>query len=650
MGKPFSAELDSLAQTYDWAIHEPVDGLVRAVRAASGFPLLAVGSGGSFTAAHLASAFHGSHTRNIAQALTPLQLVGSATRLRDVAVLLPSAGGNNPDVLGAFRHLVGEEPRRLLVWCANPGSRLSTAAAKYQFVDLHDFSLPSGKDGFLAMNSLAAFAVLLARAYAAAVGSTTALPGSFTDLLGREDWRDAKAADRRCEALWCRQTLIVLHGPSTLPAAIDVESKFTEAALGSVQVADFRHFAHGRHHWVAKRRQETAVLAITSDDDRELAAPILDLLPTDVPVLRVDAPYSGHLAAVSAMAQCFFLVSSAGRARGIDPGDPGVPAFGRQIYHLNAYDKLPDSGDTPEEGAVAIERKAGERVSDLARTGRLERWGSAYADARAALAEAAYCGIVLDYDGTLCNEAERYDPLPGVMAEELSRLLEGGAVVGIATGRGKSVRKSLQQALPGKFWGQVVIGYYNGAEVGMLAEDGCPDDREEVGPDLRQVAKLLSTDGTLAPLARFTFRLPQITLTPAEGVFPGPLWEHVHSLLLSMPASGAVALRSGHSVDVIGQKTTKLAVVDRVRQLAGIPDGAVLRIGDRARWPGNDFALLASPHGLSADEVSPSPQAAWNFAPAGHRGAQATLGYLRRLSVSRGVLRLSEKPGRRNVR
>src|SRR5476651_652935 len=62
------------------------------------------------------------------------------------------------------------------------------------------------------------------------------------------------------------QTIVVLHGPSTLPAAVDVESKFTEAALGSVQVADFRHFAHGRHHWIAKRGRESAVLAITSND------------------------------------------------------------------------------------------------------------------------------------------------------------------------------------------------------------------------------------------------------------------------------------------------------------------------------------------------------------------------------------------------
>lgn len=565
-----------------------------------------------------------------------------------LAVVLPSAGGKNPDVVGAFRHLVHEEPRRLLVWCANPGSRLSLAAAEYQFVDLQDFFLPSGKDGFLAMNSLLAFSGLFARAYATAVSVEAGLPGAFDDLLGGEDWWDPEAVDRRCDVLWSRQTLVVLHGPSTFPAAVDVESKFTEAALGSIQVADFRHFAHGRHHWIAKRRAESAVIAIISDDDRKVAESVLRLLPSDVPVLRVDAPYSGSLAAVSAMSQCFFLASSAGRARGIDPGDPGVPDFGRRIYHLNIYDKLAGSSDVPFEEAVAIERKSDERVSDLNRTGRLEFWRDAYAKACATLIETAYCAIVLDYDGTLCHEAERYDPLPQKMAAELSRLLRGGAFVGIATGRGKSVRKSLQEALPEKFWQQVVIGYYNGAEVGMLADDACPDHREEVGPELRVAEELLNADNVLARLAQFTYRLRQITLTPAEGVFPGPLWEYVHSLLLAMPAAQAVALRSGHSVDVISQATTKPAVVERVRQLACAPEAPVLRIGDRARWPGNDFALLSSRYALSADEVSHTPESAWNFAPIGYRGAQATLHYLRQIRSVRGALRLVERSVRRN--
>src|SRR5579871_1129358 len=339
VGKPFRTELDLLPSTYDWALKEPIDGLSAAVRSFSGLPLIGVGSGGSFTVAHFAAELHRFYSMNMAQAVTPLQLIGSSVRLRDLAVFIPTAGGKNPDVLGVLRHLIANETGRLMVWCANPGSPLSIAASKYRFIDFHEFAMPSGKDGFLAVNSLLAFAVLLMRAYAAALGIDSALPPSFGHLLGEDNWLSDESVDLLCADLWERETLVVLHGPSTLPAAVDVESKFTEAALGTVQVADYRHFAHGRHHWIAKHGRKSAILAIVSDDDRHIADSMLDLLPSNVPVLRVDVPHVGSLAGIAAMVRCFFLAASAGRARGIDPGDPGVPPFGRQIYHLNVYPK-----------------------------------------------------------------------------------------------------------------------------------------------------------------------------------------------------------------------------------------------------------------------------------------------------------------------
>jgi fructoselysine-6-P-deglycase FrlB-like protein len=650
VGKPFADELGSLAATFDWALKHPLDGIVRAVRALTSLPLLAVGSGGSYTVAHLASALHAYQTKRIAQAMTPLQVIASPADLRELAVFIPTAGGKNPDVIGGFHHLVSEEPRSLMVWCATPESPLAAAAARYRFVDFFDFALPCGKDGFLAVNSLLAFSLLLARAYAAALGSDAALPSSFDDLIRDRSWMDGQAVDNRCGELWSRDILIVLHGPSTLPAAVDLESKFTEAALGVVQTADYRHFAHGRHHWIAKREQESSVLAIVCDDDRQIADAMLGLLPPDVPIVRLEVPHSGYLAGVAAMSRGFFVAASAGRARGIDPGDPGVPAFGRDIYHLNIYhSERPDESGLPADEKLAIERKSRTRAADLARSGRLESWREAYGAACSALLDASYRGLAMDYDGTLCHEAERYGPLPQAMADEFERLLSTGSCIGIATGRGKSVRRSLQQALPRDLWGRVVIGYYNGAEVGSLDDDHCPDDREEVGPDLEQVAEGLRSDALIASLATCEFRLRQITLTPAEGIFPGPLWEYVHALLLSSGYTGAIAVRSGHSVDILTPETTKLAVVDRVRLMAG-GSGPVLRIGDRGRWPGNDFALLDGAHALSADEVSPDPRAAWNLAPAGHRGSQATLGYLRRLKSTRKGLRLAPIVTRRGGR
>jgi hypothetical protein len=641
VGKPFAAELDSLPATFDWSMKQPLDGIVRAFRALTSLPMLAVGSGGSYTVSHLASALHTHHTKRIAQALTPLQLIGSSADLRDLAVFIPTAGGKNPDVLGGFHHLVSEEPRSLMVWCATPESPLGAAAAKYRFVDFFEFIPPCGKDGFLAVNSLLAFSILLARAYADALGTDAALPCSFHDLICDRSWMDSQSVDLRCAELWSRDTLVVLHGPSTLPAAVDLESKFTEAALGSVQVADYRHFAHGRHHWIAKRGHESAVLAIVCDDDRHIADAMLGLLPPHVPVVRLDVSHSGYLAGIAAMSRGFFVTASAGRARGFDPGDPGVPPFGREIYHLNVYRNLPpeESGVPPDE-RLAIERKVRTKVAELSRSGRLDSWREAHRLACSTLFDSAYCGLALDYDGTLCHEAERYGPLPQSMADELERLLCAGCYIGIATGRGKSVRRSLQAALPKDLWDRVVIGYYNGAEVGSLDDDKCPDDREEVGPELQQVADGLCSDPFVTRLASFTLRLKQITLTPADGVFPGPLWEYVHALLLSSSYTGAVALRSGHSVDVMTPETTKLTVVERVDQMAG-SGRPVLRIGDRGRWPGNDFSLLDSAHSLSADEVSPDPKGAWNLAAAGHRGSQATLGYLRRLKSTRKGLRLA---------
>jgi hypothetical protein len=501
------------------------------------------------------------------------------------------------------------------------------------------------------VNSLLAFAVLLARSYAAAVGSSDAvLPRSFDELIGDQSWSDPAEIDARCSELWRRETLIVLHGPSTLPAAIDVESKLTEAALGSVQLADYRHFAHGRHHWVAKRRSGSAVLALISEDDRRVAESTLALLPSDVPVVRLDVPHSGWLAGISAMARGFFLSASAGRSRDIDPGDPGVPSFGRDIYHLNVYRTQSEEGPLPSDERLAIERKARVKIADLSRMARLDEWREAYRTACSAVYETVFCGLAVDYDGTLCHESERFDPLPEVMAKEFSRLLRGQIFIGIATGRGKSVRRSLQKSLPKTLWDRIVIGYYNGAELGMLSDDTCPDDSDVAGPELKDVVDRLDRDPLIRRLAKITVRRKQITLEPAEGFFPGPLWDYVHSLLIGLKGNEAIALRSGHSVDIVPPQSSKLAVVEKVRRLAGAGSGQVLRIGDRGRWPGNDYALLDHAHALSADEVSPDPCGGWNIAPAGYRGVQATLSYLGRLKVTRAGLRLGLTSTKRNGR
>ena len=58
MGRPYSEELDAVPLTYAWASRSPIGDLAALVRKCARRPLYAVGSGGSFTAATLASALH----------------------------------------------------------------------------------------------------------------------------------------------------------------------------------------------------------------------------------------------------------------------------------------------------------------------------------------------------------------------------------------------------------------------------------------------------------------------------------------------------------------------------------------------------------------------------------------------------------------
>lgn len=624
MGKPFESELTQLPQTYLWASEFSVESLAKAVRRSKS-PLLAVGSGGSFTTACLAAALHERHFGLPCVPMTPLELVRSEIDLRETAVLLLTAGGKNADILGAFHSAVRREPRRFVIVCATTGSKLAGAAADYSTVEVCEFDPPPGRDGFLATNSLLASGLILIRAYALAAGVTSQLPDDLETLAGPH-FRKVDFSP-----LLGRETIVVLHPPSLKTVAVEIESKFTEAALGHVQIADYRQFAHGRHHWLAKRGDESAVLALSTDDDA-IAARSLRLIPDSIPVVRLTLPHTGPVSCLSGVAHAFELVRQAGKAREIDPGDPGVPEFGRKLYNLGVFPRvqLTRGIATPE---VAIARKSRLPASQSSASA----WQDAYAAFLARLSSARIRALVLDYDGTLCDEAKRFDPLPAAMADELSRVLHAGIPVGIATGRGKSVRESLQEALPRNLWDRVVVGYYNGADIGLLSDDSRPDGTKTVSEPLRPVEELLIRQIPFLGSCETELRPWQITLKPAESMALDRLWQCVQGLVAHL--AGVAVLRSGHSVDVLAPGVSKLAVVRRLMQMADSSIEEVLCVGDQGCWPGNDHELLGTPLSLSANVTSADPDRCWNIAPAGARESQATLGYLVLLKKSRGGLR-----------
>jgi hypothetical protein len=649
LGKPYDSELDQLPETYRWAMLAPIDRLVTALRACSSFPLVTVGSGGSFTTADFAAGLHRERTGALACAQTPMEAVAASLDHRSLAVLLATASGKNPDVLGAFQQLVLREPRRFLVLCTSPRSPLARLAAEYRYVDFVEAEVPSGRDGFLATNSLLASCVLLARAYAEAFGAPVSLPAELPALIGAGSPQEtAQLFDEHCRSLWLRETLVVLHGPSTRPAAMDLESKFSEAALGNIRAADYRNFAHGRHNWLAKRPGESAILAFVTPAEEDIAAKTLAYVPAAVPVLRLRVPHSGVAAGLSALAQALFVVGSAGRARGIDPGQPRVPDFGRRIYHLRAFagaskTELP----IPAEEGAAIERKSRRPLAILAAEGQLGTWGEAYTAFTCSLAKTSFPAVVFDYDGTLCDEVDRHKGLSSAVGHQLTRLLRAGAVLGAATGRGKSVRQALREQIPKKYWGRVVVGYYNGGDVGLLNDDARPDGTAQVADALAPVWAALQGHQFLLQLADLEPRLPQIKVELKQRAFAEPVWALLQQLVHGQGLSGVMVVRSSHSMDVLAPGVSKRAVLDQVSQVLGDQAVPVLCIGDRGQWPGNDFSILSGPYALSVDEVSGDPATCWNLAPAGHRGVQAALGYLAKLRADPGGLRIEAGDQRR---
>jgi fructoselysine-6-P-deglycase FrlB-like protein len=165
MGKRFIDELQQLPATMLWAAEQDVALLRRAVQLYGDRGLLAVGSGGSFTAAAYAADQHFRVYGRPSQAITPLDVFQVPTNAAaNAAGLLLSAEGKNHDILAAAKQL------RLRA-CPTIGLTLRSTSPLVELSDktgaasLAAYDMPWGKDGYLATNSLIATLVLLWRAY-----------------------------------------------------------------------------------------------------------------------------------------------------------------------------------------------------------------------------------------------------------------------------------------------------------------------------------------------------------------------------------------------------------------------------------------------------------------------------------------------------
>lgn len=622
-------ELLQLEKTFATAVEMDINTLCSAILSASALPLYIIGSGGSLSVAHLVSFIHQQCTNKFAKAITPLESVNLSIPKLSWFWLL-SAGGKNIDINDALKYIIINEPKHLLVTCASTGSPLAKYARTYEFADVFDFNLTSGQDGFLATNTSIAFSILIIRAYQRIFQSDQSTPDSIEGLLKYAEPMATFLSNLRelCAPLWRQEYLVVLFGPATQPAAFDLESKFSEAALGSVLLADYRNFAHGRHHWLAKRGEKSAVIAFTIGNEKKLAEKTLSVLPQEIPAVLLNFSDQSIYAPIAALITVLYIVALAGEARGIDPGRPGVPPFGRQIYRMRLLADSRKVQNLP----MGVRRKIQYFINPSEQ--QISVFFRHYNHFIRELQQNKFASIVFDYDGTLCTSMQRFTGIDASVAKELIRLLEAGIPIGIATGRGKSVRKALQQAIPKTLWQRIIVGYYNGAECGDLGNKAIPDGTNVAGPNLELLAEALLRNQDIKNTSIIEIRKHQIAVVPFSLVYWDIVWKIINSLIHQFSCRGTRVVASDHSFDILAPSVSKTKVVDVVRKSFGIePNAYILSVGDKGAWPGNDFELLHAPFSLSVNEVPINSTFCWNIAPAGYRGVQAMLYYFKCMSI-----------------
>ena len=616
----YQRELAALSSTYREASGWDGKALVQLVATLATQGLRVAGSGGSYSLAAFCAGLHMLTTQQPAFAVTPLEVVRTPY-LHGTGLLCLSASGRNKDIRAAFEAAALAETKPTAALCLAEGSPIKALNALYKFTEVIEVPLDIEEDGFLAVNSLLAVCVLLARAYRSATERPDPMPDSFESLMANvEVGTDFDVDVRR---VLKRKTISVLYSPILTAAATDLESRFVEGALGNLHAADWRNFGHGRHHWLAKRADETGILAFVGESDVSLARRTLSAIPGDIPRVVVTFFGDADVQAMGALVMALRVAGVAGELIGVDPGRPGVPEFGRKLFGLGPRIARPSTSE------AAIQRKV--RVAPEIES----VFRSRYPRILEGIASARACGIVLDYDGTLCDRRRRFDPLDDAIANGLNALAATGTIIGIATGRGRSACAMLQPIFPRDVWPRVLVGYYNGAVIAPLGV--APEIGAERAAIAAEVGQCLQT---WFPQAKVDVRDCQVS---ADGFRYGQLAAIAHTTarLLADAKLPSYVVCSSHSIDVLLTPCRKSAVVDAVRAASTDSSGTVIRIGDRGRWPGNDFDLLSDRLGLSVDEVSRDPDHCWNLLPPGILGPQATLHYLQRLvGCGGGLLRL----------
>lgn len=621
MGKPFKGELEKIADTIKWAERQDVTSLRKFFSVNAGTPLICIGSGGSYSAASYAAMLY-KQTCGLAVPMTPLAFdTSSDVVIRDSKLLYFSASGRNKDFLVSFQRGLEIGRSEMTGVCLRESPKWDEIIDKYHTdFNKYTFPIPTVKDGFLATNSLVAFFVLMYRCF------FDAKPSEHLNLkkgFSQNHEIDFSAVDN----------FIVLYSNLSEPVAVDLESKFSEAALGSVLLADYRNFGHGRHQWFDKKGVNSCIVALVNDNDCELAEKTLAKMPEDVHVVRIESALRTPLATIELLVKSFRFVAAIGETRGIDPGRPGVPGYGTELYHLNFAKLIKDESVVLSLKEQAINRKLRLGSRALIESQEYKAYSKAYDTFVARLEKKEFDLLALDYDGTICDvdrKSRFKQELEPSVAKMLNRLLAAGVRIAIMTGRGGSVHELLRKSIQEENWSQVYLGCYNGAVIVRLSDDTTAIEAVKDAPLDEQLVIFENA------LKQYPFH-PSIRTYSTQLSFTCPdrrkAYEICNEIILFNKLDRLHIWSSSHSLDIVVSTQASKTAVKTISE-------NVLVIGDRGDYEGNDYEMLSLPYSLSVDSVSRNPGSCWNLAPKELRGLDVVKYYLRIIKASKQGFRI----------
>ena len=596
----YARELALLPEVFDKA-RIPLEDLVRAVENIGRRPTRFVGSGGSLAVAQLAADLHKSSTQTPAWATTPLLSIHEPAPLQSAFVLF-SSSGRNPDAVTALAAARAAQHDPVMMVSQY---RLDEMPKRIQRQNPTVVTVDAPPDGFLATVSVLATSTALVAAHGHRLPNADDLNWDFPPSFA------------------IRRRLLVLYGWGLENVARDIETRLTELALASVQLADYRNFAHGRHVGFSRNIDATSVLALVDSQSTAIAERTLSELPEESDIARISSQFHWPISAIDLLARSFYLPLLLAES---DPARPSVPPFGRKLYHLPIIRILKRERIGPVDRKLA----AGCGVHDRGQTEDAFHGWLKYSR------EQNITGLVLDYDGTCCTTEARAKPPPSDVQAGIVHALKLGLTIGFASRRGKSLPETLRKWLPEEYWPRVLLGLYNGSLCARLDER--LNYRTLVPRPFSELA--IELEAEFEDSAKIETRSTQISIQSSQDVRGTDMLPTVRAVI-ARHGRDYKAYASAHSVDVINSTHSKASLVKALSESSD-NSTAVLAIGDCGSETGNDFELLAATRlSLSVDQVSSDLSRCWNLDTRGERGPELLSRYLKCLRFSAGNIRFA---------